>query len=188
MAQVQSSDLGDWTRPVRAFRDLVEEHDLHGLLFQHIELCRRRAWFHANRIDYGHLEGRMALGAVSHALSNVRDTSVTGLMGISPDRIDWKRREVIEAKGSAGARRAVSLQTAFYAMMLMAATGKRWSASNEIIDSRKRIPVPIDVSVIMEMAAMARDLAQLKSEPSPPGAEKIGLCASCSYRYLCGHA
>lgn len=130
----------------------------------------------------------MTLGAVSHALSKVRDTSVAGLMGIAPDRIDWERREVVEAKGSAGARRAVSLQTAFYAMMLMAATSRRWSASNEIIGSRKRIPVPIDVDVIRDMVTMAEDLARLKSETSPPGAEKNGLCPACSYRFLCGHA
>lgn len=37
MAQAGSSDLGDWTEPVLAFLDLVETHDLHGLLFQHLE-------------------------------------------------------------------------------------------------------------------------------------------------------
>ena len=187
MAQAESSDLGDWTQQVLAFRDLVERYGLHGLLFQHIELCRRRAWFHANRIDYSHLDARMALGSVSHSLSKSRDCSVTGLMGISPDRIDWKRREVVEAKGSAGARRAVSQQTAFYAMMLMAATRKRWSAANEIIGSKKRIPVPVDSTVIREMLAMALDLGHLKSETAPPEAERIGICPSCSYRYLCGH-
>ena len=188
MAQMASSELGDWTSEVMDFQGLVEKHDLQGLLFQHVALCRRRAWFHVNRIDYSHLDARMTRGSVSHSLSKSRDSSVTGLMGIAPDRIDWKRREVIEAKGSAGARRAVSLQTAFYAMMLMAATRKRWSAANEIIGSRKRIPVPLGIDVLREMTAMAQDLARLKSEVSPPGAEKIGLCSSCSYRYLCGHA
>ena len=30
----------------RYLRDLAEEHGLHGLYFQHVSLCRRRAWLH----------------------------------------------------------------------------------------------------------------------------------------------
>lgn len=187
MTQVASSELGDWAPEVEAFQQLVEANDLHGLLFQHVELCRRRAWLHANRIDYSHLDARMELGAVSHSLSKSRDGSVTGLMGISPDRIDWKRREVVEVKGSAGARRAVSLQTAFYAMMLMAATGKRWTAANEITGSKRRIPVAVDLEVVREMVAIAQDLGRLTSEEAPPIGERIGICSSCSYRHLCSH-
>jgi CRISPR-associated exonuclease Cas4 len=182
----RSSDLGDWREPVLAFRELAEAHDLHGLLFQHVELCHRRAWLHANRIDYSHLEPRMSLGTTSHALSKVRDTSVEGLIGLAPDRIDWKAFEVIEAKGSAGARRAVSFQTLFYAIMLMASTGRRWSASNEILGSRKRIEVPVNLDGILRMLAMARDLASLRAEEAAPPATKKSICASCSYRFLCG--
>lgn len=185
---MRSSDLGDWREPILAFRDLAETHDLHGLLFQHIELCRRRAWLHANRIDYSHLEPRMSLGATSHALSKVRDRSVEGLIGLAPDRIDWCRREVIEAKGSAGARKAVSYQTLFYAFMLMASTGRRWTAANEIIGGRKRLPVLVDLDGIRRMLELARDMVDLKAEEAAPPASRKSICASCSYRFLCGFA
>jgi hypothetical protein len=42
--------------PIRRFAEVVEQEELHGLAFQHLNLCRRRAWFHLNRIDYAHLE------------------------------------------------------------------------------------------------------------------------------------
>lgn len=180
-----SSDLGPWREPVLEFRRLVEAAELHGLLFQHYDLCRRRAWLHLNRIDYAHLDARMTMGAVAHELHRPRDRSVRGLMGLAPDRIDWDAREVVEAKGSAGARRAVSRQTAFYALLLMAATGQRWTASNEIIGRKRRLAVSIDDEVVGTMLTMARELAQLLREDAAPPAERQPICATCSYRHLC---
>ena len=182
-----SSDLGGWAAPVARFAELAELGNLHGLLFQHLDLCRRRAWLHLNRIDYGHLEPRMSLGSVSHDLHKVRDRSVEGLMGLAPDRIDWDRREVIEAKGSAGARQAVSCQTAFYAIMLMAVSGRRWAASNEIIGKKKRLPVKIDLQVIERMVDLAEELLELCRQETPPLADHKPICNSCSYRHLCGY-
>lgn len=187
MAQTASSDLGDWRDPVMRFHTLVEACDLHGLLFQHLELCARRAWFHLNRVNYAHMDERMRKGSVGHELHKSRDRSVVGLMGLSPDRIDWEVREVIEVKGSAGARRAVSAQTRFYALMLMAATGQRWRAANEITGGRKHIPVPIERDDIDRMNAMAMDLRDLSGQAHAPTAERKPICDSCSYRFLCGY-
>ena len=102
------------------FAELVERHGLHGLVFQHLSLCERRAWLHLHRIDYSHLEERMTLGTVAHDLAKPRDSSVEGLMGLAPDRIDWVKHCVIEAKHGAGAKDAVGMQTAFYALLLSA--------------------------------------------------------------------
>lgn len=186
MIQVSSSELGDWADPVHRFRDLAETFHLHGLLFQHLLLCERRAWFHLNRIDYAHLEERMRLGSVAHEIHRPRDHSVDGLIGVAPDRIDWERREVIEAKGSAGAREAVSMQTRFYAMLLMAATGKRWTAANEIIGGRKRLTVAMELEHIEAMLASAERLAELTDLEVPPAVARKAICDSCSYRFLCG--
>ena len=177
------------TLPAKAvrFAEMVERLDLHGLLFQHVELCERRAWLHLNRINYSHLEEKMRVGAVAHDLHKPRDHSVEGLIGISPDRIDWQNHKVIEAKGTAGAREAVSCRTRFYALMLSAATGKTWSAANEIIGKKKMIDVsltPDDADGMIEMAHRLDAIAQMEA---PPQAAQKPICASCSYRYLCGH-
>lgn len=170
------------------FSTLVESFDLHGLLFQHVELCPRRAWLHMNRINYAHLEERMRVGSVSHDLHKPRDHSVEGLIGIAPDRIDWKSRKVIEAKGSAGARDAVSCQTRFYALMLSAATGEVWSAANEIIGKKKMIDVSLTPGDADAMLDMARQLGGIAQMETPPPAAQKPICASCSYRHLCGYA
>jgi CRISPR-associated exonuclease Cas4 len=172
----------------REFSTLVERFDLHGLLFQHVEVCTRRAWLHMNRINYAHLEERMRVGSVSHDLHKPRDHSVKGLIGISPDRIDWAARKVVEAKGSAGAREAVSCQTRFYALMLSAATGEVWSAANEIIGKKKMIDVSLTVGDAEEMIDMAHRLGAIAEMEIPPSAEQKPICTSCSYRHLCGHA
>src|SRR4051794_26617496 len=168
------------------FAAIVEGEGLHGLAFQHLALCRRRAWLHLNRIDYAHLDRRMALGTVAHALHRARDRSVEGLMGLAPDRIDWTRRRVHEAKSGARAKDAVSLQTAFYALLLMAATGEVWEAVTDILPERRHRPVPIDAALLEHMLAMATDLAALAHEPTPPTAEWKRICPACSYRFLCG--
>jgi CRISPR-associated exonuclease Cas4 len=53
-----SSDVGIVTA-AEEFAILVERFDLHGLLFQHVELCERRAWFHMNWINYSNLDERI---------------------------------------------------------------------------------------------------------------------------------
>jgi CRISPR-associated exonuclease Cas4 len=182
-----SSDAS-FVATAKDFAARVEKHDLHGLLFQHVELCERRAWLHMNRINYAHLEERMQLGTVSHNLHKPRDHSVEGLMGIAPDRIDWKARKVVEAKGSAGARDAVSAQTRFYALMLSAATGEVWSAANEIIGKKKMLEVSLTLQDAKRMVHLAERLGQISDMSAAPAAEQKPICASCSYRHLCGYA
>lgn len=172
---------------IAAFAEIVERHDLHGLVFQHLALCRRRAWLHLNRIDYAHLDSRMALGTAAHDVAKPRDGSVTGLMGLAPDRIDWEGRLVIEAKNKAGAAEAVGRQSAFYALMLAAATGKVWQASNDILSARRRRAVPVGDEVIDVMLAMARSAAELVDQREAPPAERKAICGACSYRFLCGY-
>lgn len=188
MVQTLSSELGEWSELIYRFRDLAETFQLQGLMFQHLSLCERRAWFHINQINYAHLDERMKLGTVSHEIHRPRDHSVEGLMGVSPDRIDWASQVVIEAKGSAGARDAVSMQTRFYALLLMAATGRRWSAQNEIIGGRKLLHVEIDLEHIKSMLNMAERLTLLMQKDQTPFAPKKSICDFCSYRFLCGFA
>jgi CRISPR-associated exonuclease Cas4 len=172
---------------LRRFARIVEEADLHGLAFQHLALCTRRAWLHLSRIDYTHLDRRMALGAVSHDLHRTRDRSTTGLMGLAPDRIDWARRRVHEAKGGAGAKDAVSLQTAFYALVLTVASGEAWEAATDILPERRSRTVTVDGTLLDRMLGMAERLAALRERAKPPEAERKPICRTCSYRVLCGY-
>ncbi len=172
---------------IAAFAELVERHGLHGLVFQHLSLCKRRAWLHLHRIDYAHLEDRMKTGIVAHDLAKVRDSSVTGLMGLAPDRIDWSERCVIEAKYKAGAQDAVAMQTVFYALLLMAATGRQWQAENDILSQKRRRPVAIDNDTLDRMLGLAQRAVELLEQENAPKAKRKPICASCSYRYLCGN-
>ncbi len=171
----------------REFADIVEREELHGLAFQHLALCDRRAWLHLHRIDYAHMDERMARGTALHDVHRPRDHSVEGLMGLSPDRIDWSNRTVFEAKSGAGAAAAVSQQTAFYALILWASDGKPWSAVTNILGARRMRRVEIDASLISAMLENAKRLAELRRRERPPQAERKGICPACSYRFLCGY-
>lgn len=168
------------------FAAVVERADLHGLAFQHLALCHRRAWLHLHRIDYAHLDARMQRGLALHDKSRPRDRSVIGLIGLAPDRVDWAERRVYEAKGSAGAANAVSRQGAFYALMLWAAQGKPWRAAAHILPTRREREIPIGPNLVQEMVAAAETLARLRDETAPPQVAFKPFCAMCSYRHLCG--
>ena len=131
-----------------AFFERVNRLNLHGLHFQHVVLCQRRAWMHLHRISFAHWDRRVALGTAKHATSHARDHSTEGLFGLAPDRVDWKERVVYEHKGRAGAKEAVSLQTAFYAAMLSIASEKQWDGAIHVLSTRKTRKVPLDEKII----------------------------------------
>lgn len=188
MAARKTTSIDPADERLHRFAQIVEDMGLHGLAFQHLALCARRAWLHLSRIDYAHLDRRMTLGTISHDLHRTRDRSTTGLMGLAPDRIDWTRRRVHEAKGGAGAKDAVSLQTAFYALMLMAASGEAWEAATDILPERRSRAVSLDGALLGRMLEMAERLAVLREREDPPEAACKPICRTCSYRMLCGYA
>ncbi len=92
----------EW-KQARRFYKRVERLDLHGLHFQHIALCERRAWLYLHNVNFAHWHGRVALGTVRHAQAFKRDHSVVGLFGLAPDMVDWENCVVHENKGTGGA-------------------------------------------------------------------------------------
>lgn len=176
---------GDIFSLARSFAQACEEEELHGLHFQHVSLCERRAWFHLHRIDYSHTNDLMKRGSALHDTHKVRDTSVEGLFGLSPDRVDWRQRVVYEAKGSSGAKDAVSMQTAFYAFMLTAHTGEFWRARTEIINQKRHRDVDVSLTMLHTLFVAADTLKNLKSVGAAPPAQKMKLCEKCSYESIC---
>ena len=50
----------------RCLRELAEEHGLHGLYFQHVSLCRRRAWLHLMGATHAVHHARVQRGLALH--------------------------------------------------------------------------------------------------------------------------
>ncbi len=167
----------------RFLRDQVEELGLHGLYFQHIVLCRRRAWLHL--IGATHAI-RNYLVQKGHALHNIdkRPNRVPSGLGIAPDAIDFDRRVVIERKGSFGAQHAVSRQALFYAAFMTAASGEIWSAEVHVYGTNQKKRWDISDEVIDELLEYTRQARDLLTEPAPE-AYRIPLCQKCSCQRVC---
>jgi len=170
-----------------AFQQRVETLNLHGLHFQHISLCERRAWMYLHKVNFAQWYSRVATGSAKHATSYSRDHSVRGLIGLAPDRIDWKKHIVYENKGSGGAVEASSNQTAFYAVMLSIATGDKWQAFIHVLTTRKKREVKIEAARLHILWDASERLAQLANQAHVPSATRIPLCKSCSLAAFCGH-
>ncbi len=174
--------------PQRAlFQQQVNALDLHGLHYQHVALCQRRAWMYLHRINFAQWHERVALGTVKHLTSYRRDISTRGLFGLAPDRIDWEERIVYENKGSGGAVEAVNDQIAFYAVMLSLADDQPWRAFAHILTTRKKREVVIDFSQLERLWHSTQRLARLAEQERPPAVPAIPLCPTCSFSMFCGY-
>ena len=169
-----------------AFLARVDNLNLHGLHFQHVELCERRAWMYLHKVNFAQWYTRVQTGAALHDASYQRDHSVRGLFGLAPDRIEWDECIVYENKGTGGAVEASSNQTAFYALMLSISTGKQWRAFTHVLSSRRRREVVLDAARLQTLWDASVRLAQLGEQDTVPAAKKIGLCSSCSLAAFCG--
>ena len=167
----------------RCLRELAEEHGLHGLFFQHVSLCRRRAWLHLMGATHAVHHARVQRGLALHQTEKQPGEAPAGL-GIALDAIDFEKRIVIERKGSAAARDAVSRQALFYAAFMTGATGQPWRAEVHVYGSRKKIRYDITEEVLDQLIRDARESVHLATAP-PPEARRIRLCDACSCSPLC---
>ena len=170
-------------RKARFLRELAEQHGLHGLYFQHVALCRRRAWLHLMGATHAVYHDRVRRGLALHHTEKRPGKAPKGL-GIVPDAIDFERRIVIERKGGAGARHAVSRQALFYAAFMTGATGDLWQAEVHIYGSQKKTTYELTENVIDQLIRDARDASALMDGP-PPAAHAIPLCEACSCNLIC---
>ena len=167
----------------RCLRELVEESGLHGLYFQHVALCRRRAWLHLMGATHAVRDARVRRGLALHQTEKRPDNVPKGL-GIAPDGIDFERRIVMERKGGAGAREAVARQALFYAAFMTAATGELWRAEVQVYGSRKKMTYDLTESMLDQLIRDAQDSRTLM-DGGPPPARHIPLCNACSCNMLC---
>jgi CRISPR-associated exonuclease Cas4 len=178
--------IQNWTHQA-AFYERVARLDLHGLHFQHIELCERRAWMYLHKINFAQWHERVATGTARHETSYSRDHSTEGLFGLAPDRIDWENCIVYENKGTGGAVEASNNQTAFYALMLAIATGKEWRAVTHVLSTRKRREVRLDEHRLQSLWEASVRLEELAGQPTVPVGREIPLCGTCSLGRFCGN-
>ena len=167
----------------RCLRELAEEYGLHGLYFQHVALCRRRAWLHLMGATHAARHSRVRRGLALHQTDKRFIKTPMGL-GIAPDAIDFNRKIVIERKGGAGARTAVSRQVLFYAAFMTAATGELWGGEVQVYGTRKTTFYELTEDILDELIRAAQEGSALM-DGLPPPAYRIPLCRACSCNLLC---
>jgi CRISPR-associated exonuclease Cas4 len=175
-----------WKRSA-AFSERVDRLELHGLHFQHVNLCRRRAWMYLHRVNFAQWYNRVASGAAHQATHYKRDRSTLGLFGLAPDRVDWEQGIVFENKGTGGAKGAVDRQVGFYALMLSIATSRVWTGRVQVLTNRRWREVVLDEGLLEGLWEDSLRLERLFLEDRVPVVPRIGLCTSCSFAAFCGY-
>jgi CRISPR-associated exonuclease Cas4 len=165
--------------------DRASRIEANGLDFQHAAICGRRCWLHKKRLSLNAWSEEIRRGEILHASSHIRDRSVSGLMGLRPDRLDWNASLVIEEKRSTSYMEAACDQAAFYAVCLTAATSRMWSARLDMSRSKKRIPVPLNEVRLDRLERSMVLIEALCSSSAVPNAARIGACSGCSNAEFC---
>ena len=170
-----------------SFYERVDRLNLHGLHFQHVKLCERRAWMYLHGVNFAQWNEHVAVGTAKHLTSYARDRSTVGLFGLAPDRVDWENRIVYENKGTGGAVEASSDQTAFYALVLSIVSGEEWQAMTHILSTKRKRAVPLDEKRLQSLWESSLRLEELARQAEVPKASRIALCDTCSFALFCGY-
>jgi CRISPR-associated exonuclease Cas4 len=164
---------------VRLFAAIVAEADLSGLAFQHLALCRRRAWLHTpHRLRPPRLENATRFGTARREQTPRSICCGSDWTCARSDRLAATLR--LRGEGRRGR------EGAFYALMLWAAQGAPWTAVTDLVTARRKRPIPISAALIEAMIEAAETLVRLRDDTHAPVVAFVPLCASCSYRGLCG--
>jgi CRISPR-associated exonuclease Cas4 len=107
------------------------------------------------------------------------------LYGLSPDRVDWEKREVSEIKKSRSHEAALINQLLFYVAALSVATGQTWKGVLRYTASRRTKPVVLDEAAVRRLRDSLARLRAVLSLPRPPAKEEKSVCKGCSYALLC---
>ena len=164
-------------------RELAEKFNLHGLYFQHVALCSRRAWLHLHGATHAIRNKRVRRGHALHQCER-RPNNVPMGLGIFPDSIDFNRRVVTEKKGGKGAPNAVARQALFYAAYMTATTGKFWKSEVQVYGTRRHLEYELSEAILDELIGDAQYSVTLRNGAAPK-AVRIPLCKSCSCNQLC---
>jgi len=170
-----------------ALSNLLQEAEalsVHGLSFQHILLCPTRTWLHYHRLDCAHLNRHMQLGLLLHGQGGSNLLS-QNLYGLSPDRVDWAKREVSEIKKSRSHEAALTNQLLFYVAALTIATGQVWRGVLRYTASRRTKTILLDLPAILQLQQSLTRLREVLALPQPPAKAEKSVCQGCSYRLLC---
>lgn len=175
----------DWPQE-QQFTELVNQHNIHGLHFQHVDLCETRCWLYHLKINFAQWDPLVQEGIASHHKRFERDKSTRGLFGIMPDRIDWDEKVVFEHKLRPGAKRAVELQIAFYCAMLSIATKKNWIGRIHILSTKRSYDVVLTKNLLRRLWTSAQRIARIVQQEKPPTIFRKPLCEKCSAFHFCG--
>ena len=172
-----------------SFKDLLTECDrlnINGLLFQHIHLCPTRTWLHYHRIDCAHLNRHMQAGLLLHATAYGGEGSRGDFgLGLSPDVIDFRQREISEVKRSNSHEDATIAQLRFYLAVMEQATGQSWIGIVRYPRSRRTKRITLDAQAKTELCKDFEHIERVIAQPQPPMKVDKPICKHCAYRMLC---
>lgn len=157
-----------------------------GTAINYLYICTRKLWFFQNYLEMEHTSEYVALGQLLHEESYAREKRKEWRIDelIQIDFVD-KQGILHDIKSGPAMETAHVMQLCYYLYLL-----KQRGVSNRkgVINyprQRRKTAVELTPEREHELETAIEQVTQISALPTPPHAEYMKICNSCSYRELC---
>lgn len=174
------------TKQKQTFYNDVVNLNLHGVHFQHINICDTRFLLHYYRIDNGQKNDLLKRGKIIHDNIYNRENEPL-LLGLKPDRVNWEKKQIIEYKNSNSCFNATISQVMFYVFIMNYITNDNlWSAKIYTMQNKKTSEIIEQTNdTEQKLFYNLEKMKQLISQNNFAKPKKIPICKGCSFSKIC---
>ena len=164
----------------------LDQPDITGTAINYFYICTRKLWFYQNHLEMEHTSEKVDLGQLLHDESYPREKrrewSIDNLVQI--DFVD-KQGILHDIKSGPAMETAHVMQLCYYLYLL-----KQKGVTNRkgIINyptQRRNTEVELTPEREREVETSIQKVNEISALPTPPHAEYMKICKSCSYQELC---
>jgi len=157
-----------------------------GTAINYLFVCPRKLWLFHHHIEMEHTSDYVALGELLHEESFDREKKKETLID-DLIRIDFIDKEGVlhDVKSGRSMEKAHEMQILYYLYILK---GKGLPNRKGVINyprQRRKTEVELTPEKEREVEAAIEGVKQITSLPTPPEAEFMKICKTCSYMELC---
>ena len=157
-----------------------------GTAINYLYICERKLWFFQNHLEMEHTSEYIALGQLLHEDTYPREKRREWLID-GRVRIDFVDKDGIlhDIKSGPAMETAHVMQLCYYLYLLKQ---KGVSDRKGVINyprQRRTTEVELTADRARELETAIEQVTQIAALPTPPHADYMKICKSCSYQELC---
>ena len=170
---------------VTLFSNLCNQYELNGLDFQYFHVCHTRLWM--NRQSLISIQKNTYIEKGSAFSYKKEESQGLIMMGLKPDKIDWKQKIIHEHKISQSFIEATISQVMFYVIMINSNYDDYypWKGKLFFLEQKNGSKLLNMENHIDDMLLILQPVVDIILSNTCPKKEKKSVCERCAYHQYC---